>query len=58
MLSGVNVVVPPFGAASDEGETLSSATWPAWLCSLLEVAADTPAVVLVRGSGGNPHKVG
>ena len=54
----VLVVVRPFGTAADEGETLSSAAWPAGLCSLLEGAVDTPAAELVRGSLGNPRKAG
>ena len=53
----LNVVVPLLGSAADKGETLSSAAWPAVLCSLSLGAADTPAVGVVLGSGGNPRKV-
>ena len=51
----VLVVVPAHGAAADKGETLSTAGWPAGLCSLSSGAVDTPAGSLMRGSLGNPR---
>ena len=51
-----SVVVPVLGAASNEGETLFSAVWPAGLCFIDLGAVDTPAVGLSLGPGGNPRK--